>query len=787
MSNPSNSNSTRPKNKRRPQKPKAKKAEFDIAFRDIADLIVRRLGLVVVAALASFGLAAGYYFLYPPKFESKAEILVERRDASFNPDGGNSGGDKIVSSEVMATHTRIVQSARIVEEALERTGLATSESLLEAAGDEGIVPYVRENLYVTTADRNANVINLSFRHLDPDLSRQVLEAIVEQYQLFLIEKYQGDNSKVTSLIDDARKELEEELSALETDYREFRERAPIMIGAEDTSNVYEQRYEELLAEVSDVDSRIAEDSARLQLVRDGLKRYDENGSPDLQKLTLIDGLSAERMAILLAVDRGEAESASFQAEQPERMASATSEFSSLLEKRSQLVSMEKTHGNNHPDVVALREQIQLAEAFVETRAKNRSVVEDKPELTPDDVLDAYVNMLSNDLAALEQRKSSLLLAASEVEKQVRDLVAFELEGESLLHERLRKQDLYDGTVDNLRAFALSSGAGTYVHEVLEYPGLGEQVEPNLLTCAAIALFGTLLFGCCLVGVAELSDNSIHKSEELERIFASTVFSSIPEFSKDVESRNAMRLAKRSKSPINPMVLAHHAPQTRMAEIFRGLRTQLMFANGQSRVLSVTSAKSGEGKSTVASNLACSLAQTGRRVLLVDCDMRRPQVASLLGLSSKVGLREVLEGTVELQEAIQVTEAENLHVVTAGVIPKNPAELLDRRVFDDFLATVREMYDLVFLDCPPVLPVSDPSIIAPKTDGTIVVIKVDSQTRPQSQRVKDILEGVSANLLGLVINRSPNLREKYGYSEYSYQEYKQPQVKVSEREPEQVSI
>jgi polysaccharide biosynthesis transport protein len=753
------------------------KGSFEIAFSDIVDVLVRRMGLIFASVIAAAGLAIAYYLLLDPRYESAAEILVERRDTQLKSDGSSGSAETDVSRDLMATQMRIVQSKKNIESTLSALSPDVVESLQSKIdSDHSLTDYIADGLYVSTGgdnSQNAHVLNLRFRHTDPTESKVVLDELVKQYQEFLKGKYQANTNEIYKLIDIDRLQLESELSQLDEAYRKFREEAPIMVAGADSANVYEQRYEELLAEVATVESQIAEGHSRLKLVQEGLQRYDELQVPDLQRLTLIDAVNVERMSILLAVDRGEAATASFQAEQPERIASATSEFTALLEKRAQLVSLEKSLGNNHPEVLSLRDQVRLAESFVESRAQRRTTVEDKPMLTPAVVMDAYVSLLTNDLTALEQRKSALLVHASEVESKVKGLVSYELEGESLVHERLRKQDLYDSMVDNLRAMALSSNAGpSFIHEVLASPEIGKKVEPNLLTAAAIAIFGTVIFGVGLIGIAELSDRSIYKTEELEEILGTSILGNVPEFAWDTETKAAMRTAQRSKSKINRMILSHHAPQTKLAELFRGLRTQIMFTAGsEAKVLSITSAKSGDGKSTVAANLACSLAQTGRRVLLIDCDMRRPTVASTLGLSSKLGLREILDGTIEFSDAIQTTEAVNLSVIGAGAIPKNPAELLDSRVFDDFLELVREKFDLVLLDCPPLLPVSDPSIVIPKTDGVLMVVRLDAQSRPQSKRVSEILDGLSARVLGLVINRSPKLKDKYGYyNDYAYQPY-----------------
>lgn len=757
-------------------KKSSKSGHFEVALSDIFELLLRRMGLLIAAMVMSAGMSAAYFLLSSPKFESEAEILVERRDASLAADGSPSGEGADVSRDLLATHMRIIQSQRNIEDAIVRAKLTEIPSLFEQINeDQTLSDYIANNLYVTSggnvAASNAHVLNLKFRHGDAGVCKTVLDALVEQYQDFLKQQYEQDSSEFVQLLDDARLELEVELKELEDEYRQFRSTAPVLVSGEETSNAVVQRYEELMAEIGIVESQLAESEARMKLVQEGLKRYEESQVPDIQRLTLIDGLNVERMSVLLSVERGGAETASFQAEQPERMASATSEFTSLLEKRSRLASMTQTFGDNHPEVVSLREQVQLEEDFVKTRAASRSELENKPVLTPESVMDAYVNMLENDLNALRSRRDTLIALSHEVETNVRSLVDYELQAESLIHERLRKQALYDGTVDNLRSIALSSKSGpSLIHAVLRSPEAGKHVEPNFFTAAAIGIFGVLLLGVGLVGVAELSDNSIYKNEELEEIYACPVINNIPDFARDAETRSAMRSVQRSKSKLSKMLVTHHAAESRVAEIFRSLRTHVMFTMGSgAKVICVTSAKPGEGKSTIASNLATAIAQTGRQVLLVDCDMRRPQVGDLMGINATNGLQSVLSGSSDIDDVIGECGIPNLYVITAGKIASNAAELLEGKLFDELLSVVREKFDLVLLDCPPVLPVTDTTIVAQKADKTLMVVKVDPQTRPHSQRVARILDSVSADLVGVVVNRSANIREKYDY--YAYGAYR----------------
>ena len=166
-------------------------------------------------------------------------------------------------------------------------------------------------------------------------------------------------------------------------------------------------------------------------------------------------------------------------------------------------------------------------------------------------------------------------------------------------------------------------------------------------------------------------------------------------------------------------LGGFAPRT---EAFRLLRTNLQFLDldHEPRSLVITSAVPGEGKTLTSANLAVALAQAGRRVLLVDGDLRRPRAAALLGLDGAVGLTTVLVGGATLEEAVQVHEPSGLYLLASGAKPPNPTEILQSRVTHDLLKQLRDAYDLVIVDAPPLLPVADAAVLATITDGSILV-------------------------------------------------------------------
>jgi capsular exopolysaccharide synthesis family protein len=158
------------------------------------------------------------------------------------------------------------------------------------------------------------------------------------------------------------------------------------------------------------------------------------------------------------------------------------------------------------------------------------------------------------------------------------------------------------------------------------------------------------------------------------------------------------------------------------------------------------------------------------VLLIDCDMRLPTIHTNFGIENQHGLVDVLLGEKELVDVTVPGPVPGLTLLPTGALPQNPAELLSSPMFKEFLESAREKFSFVILDCPPVLPVTDPSIIAPFTDGLIVVSVINSQSRPQTERTKKVLEGVGAKILGVIVNLADDSASKYGYDSYGYEGY-----------------
>jgi capsular exopolysaccharide synthesis family protein len=210
------------------------------------------------------------------------------------------------------------------------------------------------------------------------------------------------------------------------------------------------------------------------------------------------------------------------------------------------------------------------------------------------------------------------------------------------------------------------------------------------------------------------------------------------------------------SPIDASILAVHQPTSLEAEAIRGLRTALYFGSPdkQVHVVQLTSPLANDGKSVLSANLAVSMAQSGKRVLLIDADLRQQRIAQLLGVSTDGGLSRVIAGDEELPDAVQSTAVSNLFVLPSGPIPPNPAELLASARFAQLIEVTRGQYDFVIIDSPPVLAVNDPLSIAPHVDGLVVVVRLTKNSRPAAERCRDMIRKAGIRTLGVVVNGLP---------------------------------
>ncbi|KAB2445569.1 CpsD/CapB family tyrosine-protein kinase [Bacillus luti] len=221
--------------------------------------------------------------------------------------------------------------------------------------------------------------------------------------------------------------------------------------------------------------------------------------------------------------------------------------------------------------------------------------------------------------------------------------------------------------------------------------------------------------------------------------------------------------RKKRKPIRQLI-THQEPKSRITEQYRNIRTNIEFTSVDSRIRSimVTSANPGEGKTTTVANLAVVFGQQGKKVLVIGADLRKPSIQDLFAAHASNGLTNLLSGQTKVMQCIQKTDIENVYVMASGPIPPNPAELLGNRVMDEVLLEAYNMFDIVLIDTPPVLAVTDAQILANKCDGIILVVRSEKTEKDKIVKAKQILDKASGKLLGVILNDKREEHNQYGY-------------------------
>ena len=215
------------------------------------------------------------------------------------------------------------------------------------------------------------------------------------------------------------------------------------------------------------------------------------------------------------------------------------------------------------------------------------------------------------------------------------------------------------------------------------------------------------------------------------------------------------------------IISYNDPKSVISEQYRAIRTNIEYSNvdQDKKTILVTSSDKNEGKTTTVSNLAVSFANLNKKVLLVDCDLRNPSIHKMFKLNNIYGLTDILAKDRAVDKCIQKTELENLYVLTAGAIPPNPAEILSSEKMKNLIEDLKNIYDYIFIDTPPIGLVTDAGVLSSFIDGVVLVVKSESVEKKYLEETKKKLDAVDARILGAILNSYKSEQKDYNY--YSY--------------------
>jgi len=312
-------------------------------------------------------------------------------------------------------------------------------------------------------------------------------------------------------------------------------------------------------------------------------------------------------------------------------------------------------------------------------------------------------------------------------------------------------------------------------------------SPNVKRNLIVAFLLGLMLGVGLAFGAHFLDNTVKNPEDLDKLTGLPSLGLIPHFSPNGSGKGGGVYASpygdsasqsTEASKVSEVELINHLfPKISIAEDYRNVRTSILFSRVDSdqRVIAFTSTQPQEGKSATISNIAISFAQMGERVLAIDADLRKPRLHKIFQVRNTVGLSDVLTGRIELDEAVQRTPVSHFFLLPSGPHPPNPAELLNSRKMKELLATVRDRYEIVLIDLPPVLAVVDPVIVAAIADMTIIVLKTGKTTRKPLLRTINELRKAKARIAGVIFNDAESKKNAFYTPYFQYEYYQDPGI------------
>jgi succinoglycan biosynthesis transport protein ExoP len=715
------------------------------------------------------GLTIGYllYEQQPPQYKAVALLHVQSPERHMAIDAMRMG---VEQPSPKTDELVVIRSTAVLRNAME-VGKLSQQPKLANMAPEAIVGWLKNKKVLETklgsTDPNSEIVQIGVTTNDAELSATVLESIVIGYEQHVSKQIENSSFEAIKAMSKYSETYESRKSAAEAGLKKIRDNRELIWIDGKPIDPQANKLLSLQEEILRIDTRKRNIESLLQQ----LESSKEAGRPVEEMLRLIASAASGILSTPSDMTKVTQEKSNLQMM---RQSMVNFEDNVVTPARIQLEQEMSKWDKEHPTVKVLQGRIDKLES--ELRKKEEayekalqnfaelegSTAQDSPNMETQ--FNSAVGALIGELSKLSLEKSKY---EGEIEtitpqmqtnaEQIGNFLLFlsELEG-------LGKTTTEITEALNKLNVSLDNGHNTVRR--LEVQTLGAWVGPRIELYLGI---GALLGFASFFGIAyllELADRSYRSPDEIAADLGMPIIGHLP--------LTSLARNKRVDEKVDNSIVTLHKARSSVSEAFRGIRTAVFFGSQQGaiKVIQVTSPVPGDGKSTIAANLAVSISQAGRRVCIVDCDFRRPRVAKILGLREDLGLVQVINGKATLDDAVQATTIENLSAVTCGRRPGNPAELLASERFQQLIQELRDRFDYVIVDTPPILVVSDPAAVATNVDGVILTIRLRRNLKPIATRAAQMLHSMNANMLGVVVNGIGVGGHGYGYGGYRYDAY-----------------
>lgn len=698
---------------------------------------VRRRWRVAASVLVAAALLGALYYATAERiYSAKAELLIlQTGENSLSPT------IEVQSSRdnsLMPTFVNLISSAKVLQGALKR--LAPEDIAVDLAPDapDKWVKQLQMRL-TASAVYKTNIITVAYESKDPATAVRVVNAVVDSYLEFMRETHQGTATEIVQTLNKEKDDLSARLSEKEQQLQDLSR----SLGALDSGGSGGQLLHPLVERAKTFNAALIEaQKERVELAASlaALQAAIRNGEDLRQYLnTMSDAVGREMLLQGLGFNP---QDATARAEAERR----------ILEDQVALNALREHLGDNHPRVQQLMQRIAANQLYLQgfqQRLRDRLSAIEAAELGP-----TLLALMRQRLAECVERENSLAQQYEIARAEAGQLAGGLAQMEMLKNDIAGLRELYGGLVKRLTNIELSRDLrASLITEPVENR---TPVSPSPSRTAAMVLLLGLGLGLMIVYVLDVMDDHFRSVEEIQWQLKTPVLSVVREM--DVRSGGGAASIEVARDPAGAA-----------SESFRTLRTAIALHEERTERIIITSAEPGDGKSTVAANLAAAFAQSGKRTLLIDGDLRRPGLSTLLGLRGREGLSEVLRTESPVAEAAESRIYRDvipaLDVLPCGARPVNPAELLASARMSELLTWTESNYDQVIIDTPPAPLASDTIILGRMADGALLVMQPLKNTRRTLFRAIEHLRILKVPLIGLAVNRLPG-EEQARYAGYS---------------------
>ncbi|MFH2006919.1 MAG: polysaccharide biosynthesis tyrosine autokinase [bacterium] len=709
--------------------------ESRVDIRLYLHIVRRRLWVLLAVVGAALGIAVFLTSRLPNQYRAEATVVVDLRAAQIlgqNVQGfDNESSGWWQGTTFLKTQEEVLRSGKIARLAAEKLDpkirsklLGKPEKSVHTKEDLEAAGYRIAGMREIRPGKDSRKFTIASVHTDPALAAAVANAIVDAYVAYSLSRRQGSSTGAETWLSARLEQLEDELKLAEQKLQDFKKKHKLLSASlQDRLNGIALRIVSFNRKLDEIQVKRIELAAEIYQLR-RLKKNDPMNDPSviMVKNPIIDGLKQSYSA-----------------------------------QHQKLIELRGDYLEKHP-------KIQAQEAVLENLRK------------------AMQREAALALKVIEAQHRVALTTESEVRAALRsaEKKGMALGEKALVFRRMdrvakQKAKYYELVLSRYVESGLAKQLNANNVRILDRARAPlAPFSPRLHVNLAIAFAIGLVLGLGLVFLLYFMDNTVKTQEDIEHLVGLPFLGLIPsiaaESKRDGKRRRKPDPAIPDGTPVTADLFQWMNPKSQVAEHCRSIRTNLLFMSPEKplKALLITSSVPREGKTTVAMNIAISMAQSGEKTLIVDTDMRRPRVHKAFGITPKRGVSAVLVGECEVDDVVVETPVENLYCLPCGATPPNPAELLHTKRFRELIPELLKRFDRVIFDSPPVGAVTDPVILSKAVDGTILVVKTGVTARQLLAKTGRVLTDVNANVLGVVLNDiDPEQRTYGGYYHYYY--------------------